>query len=71
MDTQQETPDLVENARLDAIEKYAEHLTAEVALARQDGGFFDRKYWDEFLVTQTQWQSASNTFYTMLHELSK
>ena len=72
MDTPQaQKTDIVETARQAFIEKFANHLDAEIALARHDGGFFDRKYWDNFIATKIEYQKESNKFYTVLHELAK
>ena len=71
MNVEQRLPDTLEEARLDVVEKFAIYLTAEILLARQGDGFFDRKYWSNFLSTKTHWQDASNRFYILLHELAK
>jgi len=69
--TRPQKVDIVEQARLDFIRKFSNHLDSEVALARHGGGFFDRKYWDNFIATKIEYQKESNKFYTILHELAK
>lgn len=71
MDTTQQAEDAVESARLAYLEKFSNQLITEVTLARQDGGFFDRKYWDDFIAAKVACQKESNKFYTILHELAK
>lgn len=63
--------DPLEISRLEVVEKFSKHLAAEVRLARKGDGFFESKYWSDFLTTKTEWQSASNRFYILLHELAK
>jgi hypothetical protein len=71
MDDIKITNDILETARLEVIEKYSDHLAAEVTLARQGGGFFERKYWNDYLHAKYSCQEAANKFYVLLHELSK
>jgi hypothetical protein len=71
MNENQLPPDLLEASRLDVIEKFSQHLFAEVLLAKSGGGFYDPKYWRDYLYTKYQYQNASNEFYVLLHELSK
>ena len=71
MNRNQSPADLLEVSRLDVIEKLSQYLAAEVLLAQNGGGFFDPKYWRDYLYTKYQYQEASNKFYVLLHELSK
>jgi hypothetical protein len=71
MGTEQSLQELLEKSRLDVLEKYSKYLKAEETLARQANGFFDKKYWEDFLLSKTQWQEAANNFYTLLHELAQ
>jgi hypothetical protein len=61
----------LEIARLDTIEKFSNLLTAEITLAQHQDGFFEQKYWKDYLVSKYQYQNASNKFYVLLHEISK
>jgi hypothetical protein len=38
----------------------------EKELANQMNGFFDKSYLDKTAKAKTQWQAASNNFYTLL-----
>ena len=71
MGIEQPPHDSLEQSRLDVVEKYSKYLVAEVTLTRQADGFFDKKYWDDYLHSKTQWQAAANHFYTLLHELAQ
>ncbi len=62
---------VIDLARLDAIDKYSNHLIAEISLAQNGDGFFDKKYWYYYLSTKYQCQEAQNKFQILLHELSK
>ncbi len=64
------SPEL-EIARLDAVDKFSKHLMAEISLAQHSNGFFEHKYWHDFLATKYQSQAAANKFYILLHEISK
>lgn len=68
------TPELspeLERAHLDAVDKFSQHLRAEITLAQQGDGFFEKKYWQDFLIRKQESQAAANKFYILLHELSK
>jgi len=67
---QQASPDL-EIARLAMVEKFSRYLLAEICLAQHGGGYFEQKYWNDYLSTKYQCQDASNKFYILLHEISK
>ena len=60
----------LEQARLDSIDKFSKHLISEINLAQNGNGFFDKKYWDDYLKTKYAHQNAMNIFYNLLHELS-
>lgn len=70
MHAQPPFPEL-ETARLAAIESFAKLLSAEVRLAQNGDGFFEQKYWYDYLTTKYNSQQASNRFYILLHEISK
>ena len=70
MYTQILSPEL-ENARLEAVDKFAILLTAEISLAQHGGGFFEQKFWHDYLLKKYDCQDSSNRFYVLLHEISK
>jgi hypothetical protein len=63
--------DELEQSRLDCINKFSLHLTAEINLAKNGNGFFDRKFYSENLNTKYAHQNAMNNFYNLLHDLSR
>ena len=67
----QTLPPGLEVARLEAIENFSNHLTSEISLALHSDGFFEPKYWDDYLAIKYKCQEASNKFYVALHEISK
>ena len=65
------THEMLEKARIDVLDRYSDHLLAEVTLAQQGAGFFEIKYWNDYLRAKYCCQDATNNFYVLLHELSK
>lgn len=63
--------DTLELSRLDCIDKFSLHLISEVALAKNGDGFFDRKFYSDYLETKFAHQNAMNEFYNLIHELAK
>jgi len=61
----------LEGARVDSIDKFSKHLASEINLAKNGNGFFEPKFWTDYLATKHAYQDAMNKFYNLLHELSK
>jgi hypothetical protein len=61
----------LEEARLRAIDVFSAHLTSEIVLAQNADGFFDKRYWNDYLDSKYAYQNSMNEFYCLLHELSK
>lgn len=69
--TEENAVDILEQSRLDCIDKFSLHLISEIRLAKSCGGFYDREYYSNYLSTKYAHQNAMNEFYNLLHELSK
>jgi hypothetical protein len=61
----------LEESRLEAVDKFSKHLLSEISLAQHGNSFYERNYWENYLVTKYQGQDALNKFYVLLHEISK
>ena len=61
----------IEIAKLDAVKSYSNMPAAEITLAQHGNGFFDPKYWCDYLTAKYKSQNASNRFYVLVHEISK
>ena len=67
----EEADKILEDARLEAVGKFAQLLSSEISLAENGQGFFERKYWTDHLNTKYEYQSAMNKFYGLVHQLAK
>ena len=70
-DTGEVPEDKLDLARLYCIDKFSLHLSSEITLAKNGDGFYDRKYYTNYLETKFAHQNAMNEFYNLLHELAK
>jgi hypothetical protein len=70
MYVQTPSPEL-ETAKLDAVKSFSKLLTAEITLAQHGNGFFEPKYWCDYLIAKYECQASSNKFYVLVHEMSK